>query len=98
MQLHAHAMQQTHTHKSVTGHVEVKQLLSHQRQSHYYTTTIFESNAVKMEQVTLKNVLLFVMNCLHTLYSIVNLVIEGSVSNILCCWLTVTKCVDLRFV
>ena len=34
-QSHMHTMQQTHTHKVVTGCVEAKQLLSRQRQSEY---------------------------------------------------------------
>ena len=33
MQSHTHTMQQTHTHKAVTGSIEAKKLLSHQRQS-----------------------------------------------------------------
>ena len=34
-QSHTHTMQQTHTHKAVTGRVETKKLLSRQRQSDY---------------------------------------------------------------
>ena len=34
-QSHTHAMQQTHKHKAVTGHVEAKKLLSRRRQSEY---------------------------------------------------------------
>ena len=32
---HTHTMQQTHTHKAVTGRVETKKLLSRRRQSDY---------------------------------------------------------------
>ena len=34
-QSHTHTMQQTHTHKAVTGRVEAKKLLSRRRQSEY---------------------------------------------------------------
>ena len=34
-QSHTHTMQQTHTHRAVTGRVEAKKLLSRQRQSEY---------------------------------------------------------------
>ena len=34
-QLHTHTMQQTRMHKSVTGRIDVKQIVSRQRQSEY---------------------------------------------------------------
>ena len=42
-QSHTHnTMQQTHTHKAVTGCVEAKKLLSHRRQSDYSVITVYK--------------------------------------------------------
>ena len=49
-QSHKHTMQQTHTHKAVTGRVEAKKLLSRRRQSEYRYTV--NRKCCKMEKST----------------------------------------------
>ena len=44
-QSHTHTMQQTYTHKAVTGRVEVKMLLSRRRQSEYSCKFLLDSKA-----------------------------------------------------
>ena len=40
MQSHTHTKQQTHMHKTVTGRIEAKKLLSRQRQSEYALSAV----------------------------------------------------------